>query len=308
MALTFTNVADYVKQNSGSLIKKAVATGNTLKYTTIQPGIKFAEALHLIDENLVLQSGNCGFDPQSTTSLTDRILTVTPIKVNNSYCPTDLEKRFLSLEMNAGSYNTEMPLEEVFMDSKVKSIQSENEKVMWRGDTTLSGNLARFDGFLKVLDAATVSGGSLLPITGTYTIATAATTIVDKVWEMVSKVPAGLANATDKFLYMSPELFNTYTLALVKNNAFHYNGTPTDGEILIPGTTVKAVSIDGLSGANAMVLSTKGNMYVGMDLLSDLDNMSFFYSQDNNDVRFMANYKLGVQIAYPSYVVYYKGV
>jgi hypothetical protein len=38
-------------------------------------------------------------------------------------------------------------------------------------------------------------------------------------------------------------------------------------------------------------------------LLSDEENFSLWYSKDNDEVRFQAAFKVGVQVAYPDLVV-----
>jgi hypothetical protein len=42
--------------------------------------------------------------------------------------------------------------------------------------------------------------------------------------------------------------------------------------------------------------------------LSDAEDFKIFYSQDFDEVRFLAKWKLGIQVAYLEHVVYYVGV
>jgi hypothetical protein len=44
-------------------------------------------------------------------------------------------------------------------------------------------------------------------------------------------------------------------------------------------------------------------LFYGTDLLSDEEQFSIWFSKDNDEVRFQAAFKAGVQIAYPDLVV-----
>jgi hypothetical protein len=61
-----------------------------------------------------------------------------------------------------------------------------------------------------------------------------------------------------------------------------------------------------LLGYNRLVCSYLGNFFYGTDLLSDEENFELWYSKDNDEVRFQAAFKVGVQVAYPDLVVDWK--
>jgi len=44
-------------------------------------------------------------------------------------------------------------------------------------------------------------------------------------------------------------------------------------------------------------------LFYGTDLLTDEENFELWYSKDNDEVRFQASFKVGVQVAYPDLVV-----
>jgi hypothetical protein len=74
-------------------------------------------------------------------------------------------------------------------------------------------------------------------------------------------------------------------------------------EILIPATNVRMIAVGGLSGTNRMFLARLSNMFVGTDLANEEEEYRFWYSQDNDEVRFRATMKYGVQIAFPDQLV-----
>jgi hypothetical protein len=90
-------------------------------------------------------------------------------------------------------------------------------------------------------------------------------------------------------------------------NLFHY--APDAGvtmETVIPGTNVKLVAVGGLDGTNRLYMGKLGNFYVGTDLANEEEEFKFWYSQDNDEVRYRASMKYGVQIAFPDQLVQFK--
>jgi len=70
-----------------------------------------------------------------------------------------------------------------------------------------------------------------------------------------------------------------------------------------PGTNVKLVAVRGLNNTDRMVLSTTSNMVFGTDLLNDSEDFKIFYSEDDDIVKFRAKFKMGVQVAFPEFIV-----
>ena len=306
MAFNITGLTNYVNQNTG-LIRKAIAVGNTAQRITLQPNIKHSATVNTVSEGIVLQAGYCGFNPQGDTILSQRTLTVDAIKLNETVCLKDLEKTFLSLSMNAGSYNTELPLEEVFINSKLDAVKKIKETMLWQGDKAGTGNLSLTNGFLKMFDAEITSA----PRLGSYTIATLAANIIDIVDEMVAKIPEDLMTESDLTLFVSPSTFRTYTKALRDANLYNYSALPngsSSDELIIPSTNVTMVSTVGLVGKNVMVLSNASNLVMGTDLVSDEDFMIVAYDEFEELLKINANFKIGTQVQFIENVIYYKGV
>jgi hypothetical protein len=89
---------------------------------------------------------------------------------------------------------------------------------------------------------------------------------------------------------------------------FHYNGQQDQGENfsqLIPGQNIRVIALKGLNGTNKMFLSTKSNMYYGVDMLNDYENFELFFSQDFQEVRMVAKWKMGVNAAFWDMVSYF---
>ena len=304
MALDVSGLSVYTDENKMDLIKKSILEGRTLEYVTIQPDIKSSATINIIDSTLVGQAGACGFNSSGTTALTQRTLSVAPIKVNESICVNTLESYYTQKMMNAGSYNESIPFEQIFAEDKADKISDMIETILWKGDTTGSGNLALADGLLKTIDGVSAVDGNVDGVTVATGITSA--NVVDIIDGIVASVPADIIDAEDLVLYVGYDKYRTYAKALRDANLFAYTGAENQGGDfiqMVPGTNVKVVAVKGLNGTNRLILSRIANLYVGVDMLNDAEDFSIFYSQDNDEVRFISKFKLGVQVAFPELVV-----
>lgn len=302
MSLDVSGLSVYTDENKMDLIKKSILEGRTMEFITVQPDIKSSATINILDTTLVGQAGSCGFNPDGTTALTQRAISVAPIKINESICLNTLESYYTQKMMNPGSYNEEIPFEQLYAEEKAGKINAMLEDIFWQGDTLGAGNLALADGLLKVIDAeGTVVDGNV----GAETAITAAN-VVDIVDGMVGVVPTDIINKDDLVLFVGYDTYRTYAKALRDANLFHYTGAENSDFIqVVPGTNVKVVAVRGLNGTSRLVLSTSANIYAGTDLLSDSEDFKIFYSNDNDEVRFIAKFKIGVQVAFPEFVVEY---
>lgn len=304
MALDVSGLSVYTDENKLDLIKKSILEGRTLNYVTIQPDIKTSATINIIDSTLVGQAGACGFASSGSTTLTQRTLSVSPIKVNESICVDTLESYYTQKMMNAGSYNENIPFEQIFAEDKADKIADMIETILWKGDTAGSGNVALADGLLKVIDGVSAVDGNVDGVTALTGITSA--NIVDIVDGLVSSIPADIIDADDLIIFMGYDKYRAYSKALRDANLFHYNGAENQGENfsqMVPGTNVKVVAVKGLNGTDRMIVSRVANLYVGVDMLSDSEDFNIFYSQDNDEVRFISKFKLGVNVAFPDLVV-----
>tara|TARA_B110000211_G_scaffold16908_1_gene17663 strand:- start:3376 stop:4311 length:936 start_codon:yes stop_codon:yes gene_type:complete len=305
MSLDVSGLSAYTDENKMDLIKKSVLEGRTLEFATIQPDIKSSATINIIDSTLVGQAGACGWNASGTTDLTQRTLSVADIKVNEAICLKTLEAYYTQKMMNPGSYNENIPFEQIFSEDKADKIQDMIESILWQGDTAGAGNLALADGFLKVIDAeGTVVDGNPTGITVATGIV--AGNVVDIVDGIVDLIPADIIDADDLVIYMGYDKYRVYAKALRDANLFHYNGAENQGQEfsqMVPGTNVKVVAFKGLNGTDRIITSRVANLYVGVDMLNDAENFDIFYSKDNDEVRFLSKFKLGVQVAFPEFVI-----
>jgi hypothetical protein len=310
MSLNVNGLTAYVDENKMALIKKAVLGGRTLRFITVQPDIKSSATINIIDSDLVAQAGACGWNEAGETILTQQVLTVCPIRVNESICLDTLESYYTQKMMNPGSYNETIPFEEIYASEKADKINALIDDLLWKGDTVSgSGNFALCDGIIyqsdNVWSASTVNGNTA------GTTAITASNVIAIVDGMSSVIPTDILGLNDLYLFVGYDVYRTYALALRNANLFHYTGAENQGEDfsqMIPGTNVRIVAVRGLNGTNRMFLTNGSNLYFGTDLLSDSEEFKIFYDMNDDEVRFRAKWKQGVQAAFPEFIVQYTNV
>lgn len=301
MSLNLSGLAAYTDEVKNDLIRASLFGAKTISMITVQPGIKSSAAINILSSSPIWGAGSCGFSNSGTTSLTQRNITVCDIKKNESICVSDLEAFWTQSRMKPGSYNEDMPFEQLYSDEVVGQTQKFIEQLTWQGSVSSgSGNLALCDGLLEVIDGA--SG----IVTGSTATAYTASNIIDEVDAMVSAIPADMVASEDLTLFMGYDLYRVYAKALRDANLFHYTGAENQGEFfeqMVPGTNVKVVGVGGLVGTDRMILAELANLFAGTDLLSDAEAFRIFYSNDNDEVRVIQKMKIGFQIAFPTRVV-----
>jgi hypothetical protein len=308
MAFDLNSLTAYVDELKLPLIKKSILQGRTVELVNVQPDIKSSATINKIGSTMIGQNGGCGWSPTGTTSITQRTISVCPIKFEEALCLDDLEQYYLQKSMRPGSYNEEIPFEGIFAEEKAEQLQAIFEDILWKGDTdTGVGNLALCDGWFKLFDEV-ISGDTVNGNTGSYTAITAAN-IIDIVDDMVAVIATDVINVADLHLFVGYDFYRTYSKALRDANLFHYTGAENQGQDfsqMIPGSNIRIIAVRGINGTNRAVLTPASNLYVGTDLLNDYENFQIFYSADQDEVRFRSKFKLGVEVAFPEFVVDFK--
>ena len=310
MSLNLLGLSAYTNEMAMDLIKEAVLRGRTVDLIQVQGGVKSSATINRLSTSINAQAGACGWSATGSTTLDQRTISVCDIKINEAICLNDLEAFYTQVMMNPGSYNTEIPFEQLYAENKKDQIMALIEDLIWKGDVDNgTGNLALCDGFKVLFDAGITASSAAY---GTFSGSTAITAaeVVAKFDEAVSKIPADIIDADDLHLFCSYADYRTYSKALRDANLFHYTGAENQGQDfsqMIPGTNVKVIAVRGLNGTGRFALGRASNFYVGTDLMSDAEDFKIFYSQDNDEVRFLAKWKLGVQVAWLDEVVWYVG-
>ena len=299
MAFSFGNLSAYTEQQRLPLITKAVFAARSAALFTKQVGIKSAAALNLMDTDANIGSGTvCGWSATGNTTFSQRNITVGVMKIQEALCPRSLEQYWMQSQLTAGSQYDGVPFEQAFAEQKALRIAEALENAIWQGNSYFSG----VNQLLNAASGSTVSGNTAA-ISGSITTANVIS-IFDTIY---TRIPQAILTKTDLVMFCGWDTFRTLVMAFKANTGVMYNQVDlqglADGEILYPGTNIRVIAVPGLLGTNRIVTTYLGNLFYGTDLLSDEENFELWYSKDNDEVRFQAAFKAGVQFAYPDLIV-----
>ena len=312
MGFDVSALANYTKENEALLVTSSVLGAKTASLIksagNVMVGVKSSEKINIMETDAIFQDGaSCGFNASGSTTFTQRTVTPGKIKVNEALCPKDLEAKYLQKALPTGSSYDSIPFEQEYSDKKAKTIAAQLETATWQGDTSSANvNLNKFDGFVKLIGAASgvvaanastyISGAPLSSITAANVIS-----IFDGVYQAI---PAKVVAADDMTIFCGQDLFRTYTIALKNSGSFNYQiDVKADSEFVLPGTTIKVVAVAGLNGTNKVYAMRLSNMFLGTDLLNEEEKFEIFYAKEADQVRFVSEFKMGVNIAFPDEAV-----
>lgn len=312
MAFSVSSLANYTKENEALLVTASVLGAKTASLIksagNVMVGVKSAETINIMDTDAFFQAGGtCGWNASGTTSFTQRTVTVGKIKVQEALCPKTLESKYLQKALPTGSMYDSIPFEQEYTDKKAVTIASQLETAIWQGDTaSANGNLNKFDGLIKLIGAAAgvvdanvsgfVSGAPLTSITAANVVS-----LLDGVYKAI---PAKVVAAEDMTIFVGQDTFRTYTIALKNANMFNYAfDGKADSEFVLPGTSIKVVAVAGLNGTNDVYALRLSNLFLGTDLLNEEEKFEIFFAKEADEVRFAAEFKMGVNIAFPDEIV-----
>lgn len=307
MSFVVSSLNNYTNEQSTDLLVKALfgsKTASTLQSAgQVQVGVKSSASLNLLASTVYFQADGCGYNPSGATTFTQRNITVGAVKVEETLCPKTLEAKWMQTQIMAGS-PTMIPFEEQIGSEKSAVIAENIEIAMWQGDTTSGNpNLNRFDGFNKIIAAASPTLANAAPTTFTSITSANIDDILDQVY---ANIPARVATKSDLVCFIGVDAFKLMLVNLKNANLYHYAVEASEAmEMIYPGTNMKLIAVGGLSGTNKIVAGSLSNFFVGTDLANEEESYKLWYSEDNDEVRFRTTFKYGVQVAYPSEVVYF---
>lgn len=307
MAFSLGALTAYVDEQRFPLITQTLYGSKTGALMTKYPGIKYKAKINILATTAQFQAGSCTFNASGTTSITQREIQVSNIQVMETLCMKDLVTYFTQVMLQPGFNADDFPMEAEYVKLKADLIARQLEIAYWQGDTTSPmANLKQFNGWITLIDtaAASVNGNPTNITTGTGITAGNVVGIVNGIYALI---PAQLLHQSDVGIWMGTDTFRLYAQALVTANLFSYNGKSDDSfEIFIPGTNVKVIGLDGLTGTSRIFAGRTSNFYIGTDMLNEEEKFMFKEDQYGLNLNFLADFKVGVQVAFPDEIVQFK--
>lgn len=291
MAINISEITGYVNDNRNELIGKAVLGAKSASLFNTQTGLKGKSNLNLLETTVKLQDGSaCGWSEQGTSKVSNRLIDVRPIKVNQSFCDKQLVNTFMSHEVRMKAGFETLPFQEKFADGVVKGVQAEVEKTIWTGKKSAG---AQFDGLIEILSGETVGG--------TYAVQSSDTAakIINGLYKVI---PAAAFSAGEVVMYIGSDLYREYVASLVAEGKLVMTNTVQDvampDSMLIAGTNVRLYGVDGLVGTRKAFASYKDNFVFGTDMMDDQETAEMWFDKSDDVFKLKITFSAGVQVAY----------
>ncbi|TFF34386.1 hypothetical protein [Mucilaginibacter psychrotolerans] len=294
MGYNLSALPDFKSEGKAFVIKSILESQTIKKLNdagSFDPTAKGTQTIQLLDSDLVIQDGsNCGFSSAGGAILSQTTLTVKDLKINEEYCPRDLERVWAKGELKAGQEYDEMVFMSDIADMNTKKAALELEKMVWLGDTTITGttSLKRIDGYIKQIKA-----GAYINLSGAT-----GTTVIAKLQKVNASMPIEVRSAEDFRIFIGKDTFDQYVAELAEKNLFNQ---PESGTVF--GTTAKYEVLNGLNGGH-VVAARYRNLQAGGEM-TDVSYESW-YSKDDDNLKVKSRFSLGVVPVYVQEIGYAK--
>lgn len=304
MSYNLAGLSTYTNQQTLPLITKSLFDARTVSLITKQVGVKYVSALNLMDTTTAFTYGNtCGFNGSgNTTDFTQRTLTAVHTKVHEAICPKSLEQYWMQTQLTAGSMPTTIPFEQAYAEQKVKSIQKALETAVWQG-TGASGSITGFASIFNtasVVDLNDAAYGWATDLTFA-TLQSTSSNAIKLLNTFETNLSADIKGYDDVVIFCGYDVFTAIKQGLVAENYFNisYLNGVENYELTLPGSNIKLIGVNGLNGTYDLYAGRLAHFIFGTDLLNEEERFEIFYAKEADEVRFVCEFKAGVQIAFP---------
>lgn len=307
MATTTSITTTYAGEFAKKYISAALLSSNTIENGGIEvrPNVKYKEVIQRIATDGIVKNATCDFDPTSTVTLTERVITPEEFQVNLQLCKKDFHSTWQSIEMGMSAFDT---LPKSFADYLIAHVAAKvaenNEVSIWRGVNATAG---QFDGLVTLATA----DSNVIDVVGTTITAS---NVIAELGKVVDAIPAALYGKEDLYIYVSQNVARAYVRALggfgasgLGANGTNAMGTQwfNNGSLTFDG--VKIFVANGLAN-NYMMAAQKSNLYFGTGLLADQNEVKVIDMADidgSQNVRVVMRFTAAVQYGIGSEIVLY---
>ncbi len=315
---TAVNVTtSYSGSFAGEYIAAALLSASTINDggITVKSNISYKEVIKKLATGSLVSPASCDFDPNSSVTLTERVIEPSELQVNLQLCKKDFVNDWESAQMGFGLSRQLPPVFSDFLIAHVASeVANSTELNIWRGDTAAASNNS-FDGFEKLIAASAAAGDipagqQVAAVGGGVT----AGNVIAELQKVVSAIPNTLYGKESLRVYVPSSIAKFYVQALggfsvaaTSNAGVDNKGTQwwNNGSLTIDG--VQIFVCPGMSD-NKMYAAEIGNLYFGTGLLSDNQQVKVIDMADvdgSQNVRMIMRFTSSVQFGIASDIVEY---
>ena len=314
----FSNPANptYAGDLALPFIAPAVKSGETLanNYVRTIDGITNKAVIQSTSvASDVIQAANCDFQDGNSVTLSERVLTLSVLKVNEELCRGTLLPSWVS--QRGARATTDWGSNEIrnFVIEQVAAKTAEGvENLIWRGGSVGGA------GFLSnsaTFDAAGFAASSLANATVTTIASPSATTVIaefGKVYQKAAADKSAILSKPDVKFFVSNKTAALYRQALATAGAYDgtaglqgqgYNNQVTNQSFAtLNFLGIQIAECPGMFD-DAIVLAQSENLVVGSNLMTDFSSVQYIpvYQYDGSDnVRVVMQFGLGTVAGTPA--------
>ena len=306
----------YAGEFAGEYIAAALLSASTINDggVTVKANISYKEVIKKLATGDLVSPATCDFNPNSSVTLTERIIQPTELQVNLQLCKKDFVNDWESQSMGFGLNQALPPKFSDFLIAHVASeVANSTELNIWQGDTAAVSNNS-FDGFEKIIRTAAAAGD----IPAGQIIAAAAVTAANVIVELqkvVSAIPNTLYGKPGLRIYVPSSIAKFYVQALggfsvaaTSNAGVDNKGTQwwNNGSLTVDG--VQIFVCPGLAN-DKMYAAEIENLYFGCGLLNNNQEVKVIDMADidgSANVRMVMRFTSSVQFGIASDIVEYQ--
>ena len=307
MATTTSITTTYAGEFAGKYVAAALLSAPTLDKGLIEimPNVYYKSVIQKVNTDDILKDATCDFDPTSTVTLTERVLTLEEFQVNLQLCKKDFEQTWQAVEMGYSSFkNVPASFTDFIVAYAAEKVAARIEQNIWAGTNASAGQFAGFQTLFA-------NDSDVIDVTGTTVTAS---NVIAELGKVVDAIPSALYGKQDLTLFVPQNVAKAYVRALggfaaagVGANGVDNKGTMWYGSQDLYFDGIKVALAEGLS-SNKMVAAQKSNLFFGCGLLSDKNECRIL---DMSDIDGSQNFRLimrmaaGIQYGIGSDIVYY---
>jgi len=295
MPTTTSLTTTYAGKEAGSYIRAAFMANETLQGITVKENIEYKQVVRKLVNTVTFANATCDFDPTSTVTLTERILTLEKFQIHRQLCKKD----FLADWEAKSEQNGELhqSLVDALIGNILAGAAANNETLIWTGVNATAGE---YDGFgtLFAADATVINVSSPVAID--------ATNVDDEINRLILAAPYAVKSAVEKpTIYIASNVWE----ALMMNQAAAGNGWYAYAGPEVPKLFLgyKIHVCPGMPSSH-MVMAQASNLWFGTNTLNQWNEVKVLDMSDldaSDNIRFKASFFAGVQYGFGNEITTY---
>jgi len=310
LATTTSITTSYSGEFGNQYIAAALLSASTINDggITVKPNINFRETIKKVDTGSLVSDATCDFNPNSSITLTERILEPDNLQVNLQVCKNDFLKDWEAQSMGFSGFKNLPPQFSDFILAHVAAeIAQKTEQTIWRG---VAANVGEYAGLVTLAAAdATIPAAQKIGAA-----AVDAANVIAQMGLVVDQIPSALYGKEDLHLYVSQNVARAYVRAL---GGFGANGLGAAGTNAM-GTqwwNNGSLSFDGVKvfvaqgmNDNSMMAAERSNLYFGTSLVGNMNEVKLLDMSDldgSSNVRVICRFSGTVNYGIASDIVVY---